>query len=44
MTDESKFTFTIKVRRSEITIPFKVFVGIIGGFLLLGFVKAARGL
>jgi hypothetical protein len=41
---DDKYAFSIKVGRSEINIPFKLFVGVIGSLLLLSLVKAARSL
>jgi hypothetical protein len=41
---EKKFAFSIKIGRSEITIPVELFIGIIGGIFTLGFLKAARSL
>jgi hypothetical protein len=41
---ENKFAFTIKIRRSEISIPIELFLGIIGGIFAIGFLKAARSL
>lgn len=39
---DERFVFSIKTKNSEINIPFKVFIGIIGGMMILSLVKAAR--
>jgi hypothetical protein len=41
---DEKYVFSLKAGRSEINIPFKLFIGVIGSLFLLGLVKAARSL
>jgi hypothetical protein len=41
---DEKYAFSIKIGRSEINIPLKLFVGMVSSFLLLSLVKAARSL
>jgi hypothetical protein len=41
---ENKFAFSIKIGKSEITIPRECFIGIAGGLLIIGLLKVLRSL
>jgi hypothetical protein len=42
--NEKKFSFSIKIGKSDITIPFETFLAIAGGIFIISFVKLARTL